>query len=167
MPRKRTDAEAATFTDSVAVLARTGHTDREIALLLGASRKGVTEVRRVCGLPYKSRLERRQGAFAAAYGLPVGLHPRQVQICVLLGCHGALSRRELSDGLGLRWSGGSRAMSYQRGSGGNYLTDLLSRGLACVARPRVFAEGLPRLYMLSGVALEIMASVCNRKEVTT
>lgn len=138
-----------------------GATDTDIAQAWGCERHAISRRRKVMGLPGNARGERflariragmrrqcaaagvaslgavRQQVFrrrAAAAGWPDDLRPRAVQILGLLWDAGPMTRRELSDAMGLRWLG-SRKSLHSNDVEGSYLAHLMARGLVvCMGR---------------------------------
>ena len=157
-----------------------GWSDQEIADELGFHRKWVQEIRCQMGLPantfsehrlkkiarktreqvaragFKSLAEVRAKAFrdyAKACGWPDDLRPRAVQILNALWEHGPMTRREITEAVGMPWKG-SRKSLVSNDPGGSYLAYLQRRGLVVVL-PRarqVLGQGKGRsqhIYMLS------------------
>ncbi len=132
-----------------------GWSDTEIAKAQCADRHAVTHIRESLGLPsvlhsahqrqrvrektreqlagigLKSMADLRRKVFcdrARAAGWPEDLRPRSVQILNLLWDNGPMTRRQLSDAMGLPWLG-SRGSLKSNDAEGSYLAHLMRRGL--------------------------------------
>lgn len=67
--------------------------------------------------------------YAVENGWPADLRPRAVQILNLLSAAGVpLSRRQIADGIGMRWKGSRRSLA-SNDPEGSYLAHLAARGL--------------------------------------
>lgn len=157
-----------------------GWSDAEIAEEAGTNRRYVTSIRGDMGLPANTFSEhrlakikrktqeqvRRAGCeslaevrakafrdYAKACGWPEGLRPRAVQILNALWEHGPMTRREITEAVGMPWKG-SRKSLVSNDPGGSYLAYLIRRGLV-ISLPRarqVLGQGMGRsqnIYMLS------------------
>lgn len=132
-----------------------GWSDAEIAKELGVTRESVRNYRERRGFPANGRNERyrrrvaettrRQAEaagvtslsevrtlafrrFALDSGWPEDLRPRAVQILNLLYDNGPMTRRQLSDAMGMVWKG-SRKSLVSNDPEGSYLAHLVNRGL--------------------------------------
>lgn len=139
-----------------------GWTDAEIADETKVTRRYVSFLRKEMGLPANNLSQRRidrvkaktrqqvQAAgcgslaevrakrfqqFAVDHGWPADLRIRGVQILELLLIEPALTRREISDRLGLTWKGARESLN-SNDPEGSYLANLAARGLV-IKSPRV------------------------------
>lgn len=133
-----------------------GYSDAEIAAEIGCERHTVHDWRKRLGLApagnsarrrarvaekTRAQLDRaglptighlRREAFrrwAVAQGWPADTPPRGVQILNAIWARGPMTRRELSDALGLPWKGSRKSLSATRLPGGSYLAVLMRAGL--------------------------------------
>jgi hypothetical protein len=139
-----------------------GWTDADIANETQVTRRYVSFLRKEMGLPDNNlsqlRIERvkaktreqlaaagcaslgevratRFRQFAVEHGWPEDLRVRGVQILELLLIEPALTRREISDRLGLEWKGARKSL-VSNDPEGSYLANLAARGLV-IKSPRV------------------------------
>lgn len=139
-----------------------GWTDADIANATQVTRRYVSFLRKEMGLPDNNmsqlRIDRvkaktreqlasagcaslgevratRFRQFAVEHGWPEDLRVRGVQILELLLIEPALTRREISDRLGLEWKGARKSL-VSNDPEGSYLSNLAARGLV-IKSPRV------------------------------
>jgi len=132
-----------------------GWSDADIAAAAGCSREWISELRRSMGLPSNAhsarqraktsramqRLVRRLGLqsgadlrteafrqYAIESGWPEDLAPRAVAILNVLWQRGPMTRRELSDAIGMPWKGSRKSLT-SNDPEGSYLATLQARGL--------------------------------------
>jgi hypothetical protein len=107
---------------------------------------------------------RRQQAreLAERYGLPGDLVPQQVKLLLAL-VDGPLCRRDLLQVIGLADAGVIRRRhSDQQGT---HISNLIERGLVVYFRGRGCLYRTPGIYMLSGLAMEMMSKPQPQTEV--
>lgn len=142
-----------------------GYPDQEIAAIVGVERHTVGRWRRRLGLPSQARGERYKVRIKAAAtkwiakvgcssladvkaivlrervaqtGWPTDLAMREVKILELLETYGPMTRRELCEAMGMKWTRSNRAlMSGNTSHTGN----LVNRGLVIVFERAVRKEG--------------------------
>lgn len=142
---------------------RQGWTDGDIAQQTGICRRHISFLRRSIGLPSNGMSDKRREAvrqktnqqlaacgcrsigelrakkfqeFAVKLGWPADLRVRGVQILELLLREPALTRRQISDMIGMPWKG-SRKSLVSNDPEGSYLANLIARGLV-IRSPKVY-----------------------------
>lgn len=136
-------------------LNQSGHSDTEISQFMQICRKTATRLRKKLGLPsnakstrfltriahataktceekgYSSLADMRSQLIQArcdASGWAKNLRPRHVQILNLLAAKGPMTRKEITEGIGLNWLGGSRSLKSSDPEG-CYIGHLIKRRL--------------------------------------
>ena len=98
---------------------------KTLASILKRSEQSIYLMASQIGVSVKNPVSRRKGK---TDGWPKNLSPREVDILNFLWESGPSTRRQICEGIGLRWRGSRKSMTCP-GKGGSYLAKLIRRGL--------------------------------------